>query len=65
MCLQNLPGVAYVDDPKLFLGIKSLMPTLELVQDGFHLIDRFSRAIPATNTLKGGWWVMAMLQTVQ
>lgn len=51
--LQELPKIAYVDDPKLFLGPPKMFPGIELVQDGFHLIDRFSRAILATNTLKG------------
>lgn len=53
--MQPLPEVVYVDDPKLFGVLAQAFPGAKLVQDGFHLLDRFSRAIPATNTLKGKW----------
>ena len=51
--LLQLPQVVYVDDPRMFGLLAQMFPDAQLVQDAFHLLDRFSRAIPATNTLKG------------
>lgn len=42
-----------MDDPKLFGALATTFPTAQLVQDGFHVLDRFSRVIPSDNTLKG------------
>lgn len=42
-----------MDDPKLFGALSHVFPHAKLVQDGWHLEDRYSRAIPANNTLKG------------
>lgn len=51
---MQLPQVVYVDDPRMFALLGQMFPGARLVQDAFHLLDRFSRAIPANNTLKGG-----------
>jgi hypothetical protein len=53
MSALQLPQVVYVDDPRMFRLLGQMFPGAQLVQDAFHLLDRFSRAIPATNTLKG------------
>jgi hypothetical protein len=50
---MQLPQVVYVDDPRMFQLLTQMFPGAQLVQDAFHLLDRFSRAIPASNTLKG------------
>lgn len=51
--VTQLPQVVYVDDPRMFQLLTQMFPGAQLVQDAFHLLDRFSRAIPASNTLKG------------
>jgi hypothetical protein len=52
MSALQLPQVVYVDDPRMFGLLGQMFPGAQLVQDAFHLLDRFSRTIPATNTLK-------------
>lgn len=42
-----------MDDPRMFGLLGQMFPGAQLVQDAFHLLDRLSRAIPATNTMKG------------
>jgi len=49
----QLPAVVYVDDPRMFGLLRQMFPGSKLVQDAFHLLDRFGRAIPATNTMTG------------
>lgn len=51
--IQEVPEVFFVDDPKLFGTLGKVFPNAKLVQDGWHLEDRYSRCIPPNNTLKG------------
>lgn len=51
--LQAPFKVIFVDDPRAFKRLKEVWPEAEIRQDPFHLTDRFSREIPANNTLKG------------
>lgn len=53
LLLQPAMEVIYVDDPNLFGVLSEVWPAVKLVQDVFHFMDRFSREIPANNTLKG------------
>lgn len=52
IALLQLPEVIYTDDPRMFGLLGELFPRAKLVQDSFHLMDRFSRTIKATNTMK-------------
>jgi hypothetical protein len=51
--VQAAFAVIYVDDPRAFRALKRVWPEARIVQDPFHLIDRFSREIDADNSLKG------------
>jgi len=51
--VQPAIDVIYVDNPKLFGVLTDIFPNAKLVQDNFHVMDRFSRAIPPDNTQKG------------
>lgn len=45
--------VVYADDPRAFgPTLQRVFPGITLRQDGWHLLDRPSRCIPKTNTLK-------------
>jgi hypothetical protein len=54
--LQAPFEVIFVDDPRAFKKLQEVWPEAKLQQDVFHLTDRFSREIPADNTLKGKGW---------
>lgn len=51
--LQAPFEVIFVDDPRAFKRLQEVWPEAVIRQDPFHLLDRFSREIPAKNTLKG------------
>ena len=45
--------MVYVDDPKVFQVLAHVFPSVQLVQDAFHLLDRCGRPIAKNNTFKG------------
>ncbi len=55
--MQAQLKVMFVDDVRAFKKLMQVYPGVKLQQDIFHVVDRFSRVIDASNTLKGASWL--------